>query len=224
MIDDLLASYLKFYSANNRLFKHLSRWVVYPTLIVITILISMMIVLISSKDMLWLRPLLSLPLGLILPALYFEKKRIIKDVHNFKTEKEFYYDLEQKFKDSLPKLSLDFKNRKQLEYMLDILNTEIEEAKPAYFIRNGIMITIIAPLWISYCNKLFEYTNSIESATVVFCGVVFIILLFGIMAYGLKVTFYDEVKYSRYKNLISIREKFQRYYLVSMNSKLTEIA
>lgn len=218
MIYEILNIYKEVYSDKNNFRKYYRKRI--KMLFWISLILGITIlILLAEKFKLNLTltiTLVTIPLFLSFQILFYENRRVIKKVYKCKNLHEVSKIFKKTFIKKLRKLGIYVNNTKQLDYLIDLIDQQSRELKPKSYIRSGIIAGVLGPLWIGYCNIIFEYTNNIDEATCLFFYILLLIGLIVLLLSLMKIGVIDEILYSDFKYLVKIKNIMKEYRLLNM--------
>jgi hypothetical protein len=220
MVNKLFKEYLELFSFKNVFFNNLKRSVIYPTIILIFSLILILIIVSRTYEHEIHIYTYYLPILLAVPVLKSEIKRIVNEVYGCKTKEEFWEKQEYEFIKKLKTFSIETNNSEQLKILIKKVRLELEDMKPVSIIKGGFIMTIIAPMWIAFLNKIFSFAKNIQDVVGLFLGLfLYIFIIYIFYRIFIKSVYYD-FKYSKYRYMKEMLNFIEELHLKSLNEKV----
>lgn len=98
----------------------------------------------------------TIPLYLFFALHKKEIDRILKDIYEFSSKREYYKHRKEEFFNIVKLNKINFRNKEQMDMLFNLLENELNELRPKQLINDGITVGLFAPVWIGFITYIFE--------------------------------------------------------------------
>jgi hypothetical protein len=127
---------------------------------------------------------------------YRETTRINQEKYRLNTIEEVYNLRKKEFQDYIKDKKLLEPDK--LDDLIQLVELNAEQLRTSFFIKGGVLVAVILPIWVQFITYTFSIINGIEEAFYLFIYLLYAAVLLGWVLYICKAVFIDKILFGKY--------------------------